>query len=156
VSSCQHVQEIGYPLYSQQSIEWQTKPFPCHDKIPLISVLHCNIYSGFKILIKFCFPLWKAQCWVWYFQTVSWYWYFFWKISWYWYTLKVSRYTWYFVYNFHKLHYKHLMHLKLYRVGVSHYSVLYKLISAQENIHFNYFIYIPLWTANGSTRQTLF
>jgi len=31
-----------------------------YDKIPVISVLYCNIYLAFKILIKFCSPWWKV------------------------------------------------------------------------------------------------
>jgi len=48
------VQEASYPLCSQQSI--------AYDEIPLITVLQCNTYLAFKILIKFCSPLWSASC----------------------------------------------------------------------------------------------
>jgi len=31
------------------------------DKIPVVTVLHCNIYLAFKILLKFCSLLSKAS-----------------------------------------------------------------------------------------------
>jgi len=48
--------QVGYPSYSQQSIDTIA-----YDKILLITVLHCNIYLSLKFWTKFCSPLWKAS-----------------------------------------------------------------------------------------------
>jgi len=52
------VEEICCPLIAvgDQVINKIT----AYDKIPLISVLQCNIYLIFKILLKCSSPLWKA------------------------------------------------------------------------------------------------
>jgi len=43
------------------AVDWMINETTAYDKIPLITVWHCNVYLTFKILIKLCFSLWIAR-----------------------------------------------------------------------------------------------
>jgi len=49
------------PFCTIAAVDWLINDTTASDNIPLISVLRCNIYLTFRILIKFCCPWWKAS-----------------------------------------------------------------------------------------------